>query len=43
MLFIGGGIPALKYFSTESVKVADSVGLKEFLEIAFLQFGFKNY
>ena len=43
ILFIGGGIPALKYFSIESVKVADSVGLEEFLEKAFLQFGFKNY
>ena len=43
ILFIGGGIPALKYFSIESVKVADSVGLKEFLEKAFLRFGFKNY
>ena len=29
--------------STESVKVADSAGLKETLEKAFLRFGFKNY
>ena len=43
ILFIGGGVPALKYFSIESVKVADSVGLEEFLENAFLRFGFKNY
>ena len=28
ILFIGGGVPALKYFSIESVKVADSVGLE---------------
>ena len=43
ILFIDGGVPALKYFSIESVKVADSVGLEEFLENAFLRFGFKNY
>ena len=43
ILFIGGGIPALKYFSIESVKVANSVGLEEFLEKDFLQFGSKNY
>ena len=42
ILFIGGGVPALKYFSIESVKVANSVGLEEFLEKAFLRFGFKN-
>ena len=33
IFFIGGGVPTLKYFSIESVKVADSVGLEEFLEI----------
>ena len=43
ILFICGGIPVLKYFSIESVKVADSAGLKETLEKAFLRFGFKNY
>ena len=43
IIFIGGGVPALKYFSIESVKVADSVGLEEFHEKAFLRFGFKNY
>ena len=43
ILFIGGGVPAIKYFSIESGKVADSVGLEEFLEKAFLRFGFKNY
>ena len=43
ILFIGGGVPALKYFSIESVKVANSVGLEEFYEKAFLRFGFKNY
>ena len=43
ILFIGRGVPALKYFSIESVKAADSVGLEEFLEKAFLRFGFKNY
>ena len=36
ILFICGGIPVLKYFSIESVKVADSAGLKETLEEAFL-------
>ena len=36
ILCIGGGVPALEYFSIESVKVADSVGLEEFLEKAFL-------
>ena len=41
--FIGRDVPALKYFSIESVKVVDSVGLEEFLEKAFLRFGFKNY
>ena len=43
ILFICGGVPVLKYFSIESVKVADSAGLKETLEKAFLRFGFKNY
>ena len=43
VLFICGGVPVLKYFSIESVKVADSAGLKETLEKAFLRFGFKNY
>ena len=42
ILFICGGVPVLKYFSIESVKVANSAGLKETLEKAFLQFGFKN-
>ena len=31
------------YFSIESVKVADSAGLKETIEKGFLRFGFKNY
>ena len=43
ILFICGGVPVLKYFSIESVKVANSAGLKETLEKAFLRFGFKNY
>ena len=43
ILFICGGVPVLKYFSIESVKVADSAGLKETLEKAYLRFGFKNY
>ena len=43
ILFICGGVPVLKYFSIESVKVADSTGLKETIEKAFLRFGFKNY
>ena len=43
ILFICGGVSALKYFSIESVKVADSAGVKEMLEKAFLRFGFKNY
>ena len=43
ILLICGGVPVLKYFSMESVKVADSADLKETLEKAFLQFGFKNY
>ena len=43
ILFICGGISTLKYFSIESVKVADSAGVKEMLEKAFLRFGFKNY
>ena len=43
ILFICGGIPVFKYFSIESVKVANSAGLKETLEKDFLRFGFKNY
>ena len=43
ILFICGGVPVLKYFSIESVKVADSAGLKETLRKAFLRLGFKNY
>ena len=43
ILFICGGVPVLKHFSIESVKVADSGGLKETLEKAFLRFGFKKY
>ena len=43
ILFICGGIPVLKYFSIESVKVANSACLKKTLEKAFLRFGFKNY
>ena len=43
ILFICGGVPFLKYLSIESVKVADSAGLKETLEKAFSQFGFKKY
>ena len=43
ILFICGDVPDLKYFSIESVKVADSAGLKETLEKAYLRFGFKNY
>ena len=35
ILFICGGVPVLKYFSIESVKVADSAGLKKTLEKAF--------
>ena len=43
ILFICGGVPVLKYFSIESVKVADSADLKETIEKAFLRFGLKNY
>ena len=43
ILFICGGVPVFKYFSIESVKIANSAGLKETLEKAFLRFAFKNY
>ena len=43
IVFICEGVPVLKYFSIETKKVADSAGLEETLEKAFLRFGFKNY